>query len=62
VSRTSRVGEADERKARWAASTPSTRIKLRVVARDTLAWREHTRRLTRQTTGFSQELPGMETP
>lgn len=54
------LGEADEIKARLAASTTSTSINTSFVERDNLAWREHNRRLTRKTTGFSKELPWME--
>ncbi|MCU0809072.1 MAG: hypothetical protein MUC53_14510 [Candidatus Contendobacter sp.] len=53
-------GSADALQARWAASATSTTINTSFVERDNLAWREHNRRLTRQTTAFSKELPWME--
>ncbi len=53
-------GDADAINARLAASPTSTTINTRFVERDNLAWREHNRRLTRKTTGFSKELPWME--
>jgi hypothetical protein len=54
------LGEADEMTARLAASTTSTTINTSFVERDNLTWREHNRRLTRKTMGFSKELPWME--
>jgi len=54
------LGEADEISARLAASTTSTTINTSFVERDNLTWREHNRRLTRKTAGFSKELPWME--
>jgi hypothetical protein len=53
-------GSADEMNPRWAASTTSTMINTSFVERDNRAWREHHRRLTRKTMGFSNELPWME--
>ena len=54
------LGDAEEINARLAASTTSTTINTSFVERDNLTWREHNRRLTRKTTGFSKELPWME--
>jgi len=53
-------GDADEIDARLAASPSSTTINTSFVERDNLTWREHNRRLSRKTTGFAKELPGME--
>ena len=60
VSRKSVFGAADELEARLTASPTSTTINTSFVERDNLTWREHNRRLTRKTTGFSKELPWME--
>lgn len=53
-------GDADELDAQLAASTTSTTINTSFVERDNLTWRQHNRRLTRKTTGFSKALPWME--
>jgi len=53
-------GQADALQARLAASATSTTINTSFVERDNLAWREHHRRLARQTTALSKELPWME--
>jgi IS1 family transposase/transposase-like protein len=53
-------GDADEIDARLAASPSSTTINTSFVERDNLSWREHNRRLTRKSSGFSKELPWME--
>jgi hypothetical protein len=53
-------GNTDQLAARLAASSTSTTINTSFVERDNLSWREHNRRLTRKTTGFSKELPWME--
>ena len=46
--------------ARLAASTTSSTINTSFVERDNLTWRQHNRRLTRKTNGFTKELPWME--
>lgn len=43
-----------------AQSTTSRTVNTSFVERDNLAQREHNRRLTRKTTGFSKELPWLE--
>jgi IS1 family transposase len=53
-------GDADEIDARLAASAASTTINTSFVERDNLSWRDHNRRLTRKTSGFSKEMPWME--
>ena len=53
-------GDAGEIDARLTASAVSTTINTSFVERDNLSWREHNRRLTRKTSGFSKELPWME--
>ncbi len=53
-------GEADALEARLAASPTSTTINTSFVERDNLTWRDHNRRLTRKTSGFSKEVPWME--
>jgi IS1 family transposase len=60
VTRTIIGGEADEMKARLAASTTRTTLKTRLVERDNLTGRAHKRRLTRTTLGFATALPGMD--
>ena len=59
VTRKISLGEADEIKARRAASTTSTSLNTSFVERDNLTWGEYNRRLTRKTMGFSKELPWM---
>lgn len=53
-------GEAAAVDACLTASPTSTTINTSFVERDNLTWREHNRRLTRKTTGFSKELPWLE--
>ena len=60
VTRNIVFGKTDQLTARLAASSTSTTINTSFVERDNLTWREHNRRLTRKTTGFSKELPWME--
>jgi hypothetical protein len=62
VTRKSVLRVADEINARLVTSTTRTTINTRFVERDNLTGREHKRRLTRKTTGFSKELPWMEKP
>lgn len=53
-------GEASAIDSQLAESSASTTINTSFVERDNLTLREHNRRLTRKTIGFSKELPWME--
>lgn len=53
-------GEAAAIQARLAASPTSTTINTSFVERDNLSLRQHNRRLTRETNGFSKELTWLE--
>lgn len=53
-------GSADRVAARLAALPTSTTINTSFVERDHLSLRQHARRLTRATNGFSKELPWLE--
>jgi IS1 family transposase/transposase-like protein len=53
-------GEAAAIQARLAASPAGTTINTSFVERDNLSLRQHNRRLTRETTGFSKELTWLE--
>jgi IS1 family transposase/transposase-like protein len=53
-------GQPDEIAARLNNSTVSTVINTSFIERDNLTWRQHNRRLTRKTNGFSKEMPWLE--
>jgi len=53
-------GAAEMVTARLAASPVSTTINTSFVERENLSLRQHSRRLTRETNGFSKELPWLE--
>ena len=55
-------GEMQQVEALLATSATSMTINTSFVERDHLSWREHNRRLTRNTIACSTELPWLEKP
>lgn len=53
-------GQPDEVEARLTASTTSASVNISFVERENLTLRQHNRRLTRKTNGFSKELSWFE--
>jgi hypothetical protein len=54
------LGDANAIAARLGALSTSTTVNTRFVERENLTLRQHNRRLTRKTHGFSKELTGLE--